>query len=125
MRQFWAAISVGVLCLFADMDRVSAADGAPTGAWRTTNQCFLAAFLLTDDGRAEAIYLSGERDATAVWTWDGSTLRITSRTFDLDSFSGTLKNDRIEADYVWHDMDNNQLHPQACEFERFEAGVPL
>src|SRR5262245_36939046 len=67
MKKSWAAIVVGALCLFSGAGPLSAADGAPTGAWRTTNQCFLAAFLLTDDGRAEAIYLSGERDTSAVW----------------------------------------------------------
>ena len=55
----------------------------------------------------------------AVWTWDGSTLRIASATFPLDRFTGHLANDRIEADYVWHDLDRDQLNPQTCVFERF------
>jgi hypothetical protein len=41
------------------------------GAWRATNQCFLAAFILMEGGRTQAAYLSGERDDNAVWTWDG------------------------------------------------------
>jgi hypothetical protein len=90
------------------------------GAWRATNQCFLAAFILMEGGRAQAAYLSGERDDNAVWTWDGSTLRITSATFPLDRFTGHLANDRVEADYVWHDLERDQLHGQTCVFERFD-----
>ena len=112
-----AAASSSVLFIAPAAD-AAAADSAPVGAWRTTNDCFLATFLLTEDGRAQAIYLSGERDSNAVWTWDGSTLRITSRTFDLDKFSGVVRNDHIEAEYVWHDLDRDQLHPQSCIFER-------
>ena len=73
------------------------------GAWRTTNECFLAAFILTGSGRAQTVYLSGERDDNAAWTLDGGTLRITSQAFPLDRFTGHLTNDLIEADYVWHD----------------------
>ena len=98
---------------------VRAAEGAPIGAWRTTNGCFLAAFLLTEDGRAQAAYLTGERDASAVWTWDGSTLRIASMAFPLDRFSGHVTNDTVEADYVWHDLDHDQLNQQDCVFERY------
>jgi hypothetical protein len=89
------------------------------GAWRATNECFLAAFVLIEDGRAQSAYLSGERDDNAVWTWDGSTLRITSATFPLDRFTGHLTNDRVEADYVWHDLERDQLNSQTCVFERF------
>ena len=89
------------------------------GAWRATNRCFLVAFILMEGGRAQATYLSGERDDNAVWTWDGSTLRITSATFPLDRFTGHLTNDRVEADYVWHDLARDQLHGQTCVFERF------
>lgn len=96
-----------------------AAQNAPLGAWQTTNQCFLAAFLLGEDGRAQAAYMTGEQDDNAAWTWDGTTLTITSRIFDLDSFTGRLVNDRIEADYVWHNQDTNQLNRQSCAFERF------
>ena len=95
-----------------------AAEGAPIGAWRATNECFLAAFLLTEDGRARTAYLTGEQDDKAAWTWDGSTLKITSQTFDLDSFTGRFTNDHVEADYVWHDLDKDQLNRQACVFER-------
>ncbi len=96
-----------------------AAEGTPLGAWRATNDCFLAAFILTDGGHAQAAYLSGEHEDNASWTWDGSTLKITSPTFDLDSFTGRLTNDRVEADYVWHDLDKDMLNRQACVFERF------
>ena len=96
-----------------------AAQNAPTGGWETTNQCFLAAFVLREDGRAQAAYMTGEQDDNAAWTWDGSTLTITSRIFDLDKFTGRLVNDRIEADYVWHNQDTNQLNSQSCAFERF------
>jgi hypothetical protein len=98
---------------------VRAAEGAPLGAWRTTNDCFLAAFVLTGDGRVRAVYMTGERDDNAAWTWDGTTLTINSQTFDLDHFTGRLANNRLEADYVWHDLDRDQLNRQACVFERF------
>jgi hypothetical protein len=88
------------------------------GAWRTTNECFLTAFVLIDGGRAQNAYLSGERDDNAAWTWDGGTLQITSATFPLDRFGGHLTNDRIEAEYVWHDLEKDQLHSQTCVFER-------
>lgn len=96
-----------------------AAQAAPIGAWRTTNGCFLCAFLLSENGGAQAAYLSGERDDYAGWTWDGVTLEIVSEDFPLDSFSGRLTNDRIEADYVWHDIDRDELNSQACVFEQF------
>ena len=89
------------------------------GAWRATNPCFLVTFILMEGGRAQATYLSGERDDNAAWTWDGSTLRITSAMFPLDRFTGHLTNDRVEADYVWHDLERDQLHGQTCVFERF------
>ena len=89
------------------------------GAWRATKPCFLVAFILMEGGRAQATYVSGERDDNAAWTWDGSTLRITSATFPLDRFTGHLTNDRVEADYVWHDLERDQLHGQTCVFERF------
>ena len=104
--------------LAAGADR-HAAQNAPLGGWETTNQCFLVAFVLRDDGRAQAAYMTGEQDDNAAWTWDGTTLAITSRIFDLDKFTGRLVNDRIEADYVWHNQDNNQLNSQSCAFERF------
>ena len=95
------------------------AEGAPLGAWRTTNGCFLVAFILTEGGRAQAAYRTGEQDENAAWTWEGSMLTITSRSFDLDNFTERLANDHIEADYVWHDLDKDQLNRQACVFERF------
>ena len=107
------------LCALSIAPAAYAAEGAPLGAWRTTNDCFLAAFVLTEDGRAHAVYMTGERDENAAWTWDGSTLTIMSQTFDLDRFTGRLANNRLEADYVWHDLDRDQLNRQACVFERF------
>jgi len=95
----------------------------PVGAWHATNDCFLAAFVLDDGGRSEAVYLSGERDDNATWTLDGSTLTITSRVFPLDRFTGRLTNDRIEADYVWHDLARDQLNQQSCTFERFTPAL--
>jgi hypothetical protein len=89
------------------------------GAWRATDECFLAAFILTGNGRTQALYLSGERDNNATWTLDGGTLRITSQAFPLDRFTGHLTNDRIEADYVWHDLAKDELNQQTCIFERF------
>jgi hypothetical protein len=97
-----------------------AADTAPLGAWRTTNQCFIAVFVLTENGRAQAAYLSGEREENASWTWDGSTLTITSPAFPLDRFAGHLTGDNMEADYTWHDLDRDQLNRQTCVFERVE-----
>ena len=36
-----------------------AAENAPLGGWETTNQCFLAAFFLRENGRAQAAYMTG------------------------------------------------------------------
>ena len=55
---------------------------------------------------------TGEQDGNATWTWDGNTLKIASKMFDLDSFDGHLANGGIEADYVWHDLDNDKLNRQ-------------
>ena len=118
-----AILAACSMCVPVISSAANAADGAPVGAWRTTNGCFLAAFLLTDDGRAQTAYRTGEQDEKAAWTWDGSTLKITSMTFDLDSFTAHLANDEIEADYVWHDLDRDQLNHQACVFERFTPGI--
>lgn len=97
----------------------AATQGAPIGAWRTTNGCFLVAFLLTEGGRAQAAYMTGEQEDNAAWTWDGSILRITSKNFDLDTFAGHLANDQLQAEYVWHDLDADKLNTQSCVFERF------
>jgi hypothetical protein len=95
------------------------------GARRATDECFLAAFILTGSGRAQAVYLSGERDDNAAWTLDGGTLRITSQAFPLDRFTGHLINDHVEADYVWHDLEKDELNRQTCIFERFTPfGTP-
>jgi hypothetical protein len=91
------------------------------GAWRATDECFLAAFILTGNGRTQALYLSGERDDNATWTLDGGTLTITSQAFPLDRFTGHLTNDRIEADCVWHDLAKDKLNQQTCIFERFTS----
>jgi hypothetical protein len=92
------------------------------GAWVSANGCFLAAFTLTEKGRAQAMYVSGERDDNAAWTLDSGTLRITSQAFALDGFTGHLTNDRIEADYIWHDLAKDALNRQACIFERAPGG---
>jgi hypothetical protein len=125
VRPLSATLAALGLCaiMLAPSAASAAAEGAPLGAWRTTNGCFLVAFLLMDGGHAQAAYMTGEQDADAAWTWDGSTLTLTSRMFDLDSFAGRLANDRLEADYVWHNLDNNQLNRQACVFERFMPGI--
>ena len=115
-----------VVCVAATASAVIAsaaqgADGAPVGFWRTTNECFLALIVLTDDGHAQAAYLSGEREENAAWTWDGTTLKITSPMFPQDEFTGRVTNDRLEADYVWHDLQRDQLNRQSCVFERASA----
>ena len=116
MKQVAAfCVACGVLVSSAG----NAAENAPLGAWQTTNQCFLVAFLLNEDGRAQAAYMTGEQDDNATWMWDGSTLTISSRVFDLDKFTGRIVEDRIEADYVWHNQDTDQLNRQSCAFERF------
>lgn len=97
------------------------AESAPIGFWRTTNQCFLAVFVLAENGRAQAAYESGEQEANAAWTWDGTTLMITSPMFPKDTFTGHVADDHVEADYVWHDMDKDQLNEQNCVFERVTA----
>jgi hypothetical protein len=89
------------------------------GAWRATNECFLVSFVLTANGRSETMYVSGERDHNATWNLDGGTLTIRSPIFPLDGFTGHLTNDRIEADYVWHNLATDQLNRQTCTFERF------
>ena len=106
-------------CVPAIAPAAFAAQSAPVGAWRTTNECFLTAFILTEGGRAQAAYQSGEVEHNAAWTWDGITLTITSPTFDLDNFAGRLTNDHVDADYVWHDLAKDQLNRQSCVFERF------
>ena len=116
------AVSLAVLCLHAlAAPATYGAEGAPIGFWRTTNQCFLEVFVLTENGHAQAAYKSGEQDANAAWTWDGTTLTITSPMFPEDSFTARVADDRVEADYVWHDLDRDQLNRQACVFERVEA----
>jgi hypothetical protein len=95
------------------------------GAGRATNRCFLVAFILMEGGRAEATYLSGERDDNAAWTWDGSPLRITWATFPLDRFTGHLTNDRLEADYVWHELESDQLHERFAPSGRGAARSPF
>ncbi len=111
---------IAVLCsaALAFAAPAHAAQNPPLGAWQTTNQCFLVGFLLNQDGRALAAYMTGETDENAAWTWDGSTLTITSRVFDLDKFTGRVVNGGIQADYVWHNNDTNQLNSQSCAFER-------
>ena len=71
-------------------------------AWRATSPCFLVAFILIEGGRGQTTYLSGERDDNPVWA----------------RAVGHLTNDRVEADYVWHDLEKDQLNSQTCVFER-------
>ena len=96
MRGIVKMLAISVIacgaCALSIATAVYAAEGAPLGAWRTTNDCFLAAFVLTEDGLAHAVYMTGERDDNAAWTWDGNTLTITSKTFDLDRFTARLAN---------------------------------
>src|SRR5262252_7805635 len=101
-RLFKTVAKIVAACSFVSASASFAAQGAPTGAWRATNDCFLAGFVLNDDGTVQAAYLSGERDMTAKWTWDGRTLVIASMMFPLDKFSGRIAGERLEADYVWH-----------------------
>jgi len=116
------AVSFAVLCLHAlGAPATYSAEGAPLGFWRTTNQCFLEVFVLTEGGHAQAAYETGEQEANAAWTWDGTTLTITSPMFPEDKFTARIADDRVEADYVWHDLDRNQLNEQACVFERINA----
>lgn len=108
-----------VAALVAAASAAYAADGPPIGFWRTTNECFLALLIITEGGHAQAAYLSGEREENAAWTWDGSTLKVTSPMFPQDEFTGHVASaDRVEADYVWHDLERDQLNRQACVFER-------
>ena len=101
-----------------------ASPAAPVGAWRSTNDCFLAAFLLNDGGRAQALYLSGGLDGDGAWTWAGGTLTLTSAKFPFDRFAGHLAGERLEVDYVWHELEKDELHRQACIFERFTPASP-
>jgi hypothetical protein len=95
------------------------------GAWRATNECFLRAFILAGNGRAQAVYVSGERDDNAAWSLDGGMLTVTSKAFPLDRFTGHLTNDRVEADYVWHNLATDELNRQTCIFERVTpSGTP-
>jgi hypothetical protein len=101
---------------------VLAAAEAPVGAWEAKDDCFLAAFVVLPGGHARMLYRSGESDEDAAWTWDGAALRITSKVFPLDRFTARLKGTQVEADYTWHELKKDELHPQACVFEKFAAG---
>lgn len=97
------------------------AQSAPLGFWRATNDCFLAVFLLGENGHAQAAYQSGEQEQNGTWTWDGTTLKITSPMFPQDEFTARVTDDRVEADYAWHDLERDQLNRQSCVFEHVEA----
>jgi len=110
---------LGGFCAAALVSTAIGADTAPIGFWRATNECFLALLVITEGGHAQAAYLSGEQEANAAWTWDGTTLKITSPMFPEDEFTGHVASeDRVEADYVWHDLERDQLNRQSCVFER-------
>jgi hypothetical protein len=64
------------------------------------------------------VYLCSERNDNAAWTLNVGTLSIRSLAFPLDRFSEGLINDRVEADYVWHDLEKDELNRQTCIFER-------
>lgn len=113
------ALALAMCGAAASSASAAAPPEAPLGAWRTTNDCFLAAFILSEGGRTLTAYMSGEKDDKAAWSWDGATLTIMSPTFDKDSFKGRLAGEHLEVDYVWHDLDKDELHKQACAFERF------
>ena len=114
-------LAAGGACAAAIASAAYGAEGAPVGFWRTTNQCFLAVFVLTENGHAQAAYESGEQEANATWTWDGTTLTITSPMFPEDKFTGRVADDHVQAEYVWHDLDKDQLNQQSCVFERVMA----
>lgn len=105
-------------CAIAIASAAYGADNAPVGFWRTTNQCFLVVFVLAEDGHAQTAYNSGEQETNAAWTWDGATLSITSPLFPEDKFTAHVADDHVQAEYVWHDLDKDQLNQQACVFER-------
>jgi hypothetical protein len=118
MPRLAGILAVGLIPFAAALGH--AAEGAPLGFWRATNDCFLAVFVLVENGQAQAAYKSGEQEPNGMWTWDGTTLKITSPMFPEDEFTGRLANDHVEADYVWHDLDRDQLNRQSCVFERVE-----
>ena len=97
--------------------------GPPLGPWRTTNDCFLSAFNVLADGHVETVYLNGERDGRAHWSFEDGTLTISSGLFPEDSFEGVVMGDIIEAEFVWHDFDRDELNPQQCIFRRFIPGA--
>jgi hypothetical protein len=111
----------GLVCSAPIALPAQGADGAPLGFWRATNDCFLAVFLLGENGHAQTAYQSGEQDANGGWTWDGTTLKITSPMFPLDEFTAHVASDRVEAEYAWHDLERDQLNRQSCVFEHVEA----
>jgi hypothetical protein len=110
--------TVALMALLSFAGPATSAANPLLGTWRSTNRCFLAAFLLTEDGRAQAVYLSGESDDDASWSWDGTMLKIVSRKFPLDGFDARPVEDRLEADYVWHERETDAYHREPCVFER-------
>ena len=119
IRTLVMALAASVLVPVAPLSAADSAQDGLTGVWRATNDCFLRFFVLIDGGRAQALYMTGERDENAVWTWDGTTLHIMSRMFPEDRFDGKLTSDGLAADYTWHDLDRDQLNKEECAFERF------
>lgn len=121
LRTLVLSVGLSAACAAAIASAVNAAEDAPIGFWRTTNECFLALLVIAEDGHAQAAYLSGEREDNAAWTWDGNTLKISSPMFPQDEFTAHVTGDRVEADYVWHDLQRDQLNHQSCVFERASA----
>jgi hypothetical protein len=114
-------LAASVACAAPIVSPARGADGAPVGFWRATNDCFLAVFLIGANGHAQTAYQSGEQDETGAWTWDGTTLKITSPMFPQDQFTAHVASDRVEAEYVWHDLERDQLNRQSCVFEHVDA----
>ena len=112
---------ISAVCASSMTTTAHSADGAPVGFWRATNDCFLAVFLIGANGHAQTAYQSGEQDDNGAWTWDGTTLKITSPMFPQDEFTAHVASDRVEAEYVWHDLERDQLNRQSCVFEHVDA----
>ena len=120
MRRLVGMLAIGLVALATG---AYAAVGAPVGFWRATNDCFLAVFLLGENGHAQAAYTSGEQEqkryvdlARHPPSDHRSQRSLRARIDGTDP-----ANDRVEAEYVWHDLDKDQLNRQSCVFEHVEA----
>ena len=118
-----SAALAALLCAGAAQAAEDTTMEAVLGPWRATNDCFLSAFNVLADGHVETVYLNGERDGRAHWTFEEGMLTIASGLFAEDSFEGVVMGNVIEAEFVWHDLDRDELNPQQCRFERFIPGA--